>query len=310
MIFTLTPNPAIDLNVSVGSVVPNTVCRTRNAVYTPNGKGLNVSFTLHRFGVHAPIIGFFGGFSGDFIVDGARAMGCEVKPVRVEGITRINYFLSTEDGTGDEYKFPNSGCRVDRPSQMELLDLIDGLCDLECLVVSGSLPPGVEPEFLDEVFDRVKARGGEVVLDISHPHLASLVRKAPLLVKPNEGEAAAIFGTDCSTQEGAVRAVRDICALGAQNGLLTLGKRGAYFSDGNRVWYASAAPVRQYSSACAGDAALGAFLSVWHDDRSAVEEALVRAMATGADVAQSAGLGDLSHVRELGEKVRVEIVSA
>jgi hypothetical protein len=33
-------------------------------------------------------------------------------------------------------------------------------------------------------------------------------------------------------------------------------------------------------------------------------------MATGADVAQSAGLGDLSHVRELGEKVRVEIVDA
>lgn len=309
MIYTLTPNPAIDLNVSVGSVVPNTVCRTRDAVYTPNGKGLNVSFTLQRFGVSAPILGFFGGFSGDFIVNGAEEMGCEIMPVRVEGITRINYFLSTEDGTGDEYKFPNAGCEVGRASQLELLDLIDGLGDLGCLVVSGSLPPGVEPVFLDEVFDRVKARGGEIVLDISHSHLASLVSRGPLLIKPNEGEAAAIFGTDCSTQAGAIRAVRDICGLGAKNVLLTLGRRGAYFSDGKRVWHASAAPVRQYSSACAGDAALGAFLSIWHDDRSATERALVRAMATGADVAQSAGLGDFSHVRELEEKIQVELVS-
>lgn len=49
MIYTLTANPAIDYNISCDGLSANTVTRTRNAVYTPNGKGLNVSFTLDHY---------------------------------------------------------------------------------------------------------------------------------------------------------------------------------------------------------------------------------------------------------------------
>ena len=68
MIYTLTTNPAVDMNVTTDTMIPEKVNRTRDAVYTPNGKGLNVSFTLERYGVHSTILGFFGGFSGDYIV--------------------------------------------------------------------------------------------------------------------------------------------------------------------------------------------------------------------------------------------------
>ena len=51
MIYTLTANPAIDYNIACDGLSANTVTRTRNAVYTPNGKGLNVSFTLDHYGV-------------------------------------------------------------------------------------------------------------------------------------------------------------------------------------------------------------------------------------------------------------------
>ena len=46
MIYTLTANPAIDYNIACDGLAANTVTRTRNAVYTQNGKGLNGSFTL------------------------------------------------------------------------------------------------------------------------------------------------------------------------------------------------------------------------------------------------------------------------
>ena len=39
MIYTLTANPAIDYNIACDGLTANTVTRTRNAVYTPNGKG-------------------------------------------------------------------------------------------------------------------------------------------------------------------------------------------------------------------------------------------------------------------------------
>ena len=46
MIYTLTTNPAVDMNVNADTLTTKKVNRTRDAVYTPNGKGLNVSFTL------------------------------------------------------------------------------------------------------------------------------------------------------------------------------------------------------------------------------------------------------------------------
>ena len=96
MIYTLTTNPAIDMNITSDTISTEHVNRTRDAVYTPNGKGLNVSFTLKHYGTDSKILGFFGGFSGDYIVREAARV-CPVMPVQIDGITRgtgsKNYFL-------------------------------------------------------------------------------------------------------------------------------------------------------------------------------------------------------------------------
>ena len=176
MIYTLTTNPAIDMNITSDTISTEHVNRTRDAVYTPNGKGLNVSFTLKHYGIDSKILGFFGGFSGDYIVREAAKV-CPVMPVQIDGITRVNVFLTTPEG---EYKFPNAGAEVNRPKQEEMLNLIRGLDDLECLVVSGSLPTGIGPAYYDELIDVVCEKGAEFVLDISHPHLRQLVEKGPL----------------------------------------------------------------------------------------------------------------------------------
>lgn len=302
MIYTLTPNPAIDMNVTADKVEPNVVSRTRDAVYTPNGKGLNVSFTLEHFGVKSPILGFFGGFSGDFIIKGARERGCDVYPLYVDGITRINTFVSFPGG---EYKFPNAGCNVARAQQCEMLELVDSLVNLDCLVVSGSLAPQIEPSFYDELLEHVHARNAELVLDMSHPHLADLVKQQPLLIKPNDEEVADIFGVDVSSEDNIARALSMIHQQGCKNILLTLGDRGAYFYNGSSLWYANAAHIKMYSTACAGDATLAAFLSLWFYDRNNVEAALKRAMATGANVAMSAGLGNFAEVDKLEQHITV-----
>lgn len=302
MIYTLTMNPAVDMNVTSDGLEPNKVIRTRGAVYTPNGKGLNVSFTLRHFGVESQILGFFGGFTGDYIIDGARRV-CPVRPVCIDGITRLNLFLTA--GENLEYKLPNEGAPVSRRKQIELLDLIRSLDDLECLVVSGSLPPQIEPTYYQEVIDVVKAGGGEFVLDISHPCLARLIEEEPLLIKPNGEEAAAIFGVELNDEPSVLRALHMIHDRGAKNILLTLGADGAYFFDGICTWHANAAQVKMLSSACAGDATLASFLSLWYFDHNAVEFALKRAMATGGSVAMSAGLGDFSQVGELERSILV-----
>ena len=309
MIYTLTTNPAVDMNVTAERLAPNVVSRTANPVYTPNGKGLNVSFTLRHFGVESTILGFFGGFSGRYIVDGAREKGCAVEPVWVDGITRINTFISLTDGSGDEYKLPNAGCPVPRAQQLEMLELLRTLPDLDVLVISGSLSPQIDPSFYDEVIDVLEERGAEFVLDISHPCLAHLIERSPLLIKPNDEELGQIFGISVADESEVPGALREICARGAKNVLLTMGGDGAFFTDGERVWRAGAVKVDVLSATCAGDATLAAFLSRWVGDRDAVEPALRRAMATGANVAMCAGLGDFALVDALEGRVAIKQVA-
>lgn len=131
MIYTLTANPAIDYNIACDGLTANTVTRTRNAVYTPNGKGLNVSFTLDHYGVDTTILGFFAGFSGEFIVKGAEALGVPVKPVWTDGITRVNVFLNA--GPDTEYNMVNAGAAINEANEQEMFELIDSLDDMTCL---------------------------------------------------------------------------------------------------------------------------------------------------------------------------------
>ena len=76
------------------------------------------------------------------------------------------------------------------------------------------------------------------------------------------------------------------------------------------MWHANAAEKDTIlSTACAGDATLASFLSLWLADRGAVEPALTRAMATGANVTMCAGLGDFARVDELAKTVHVKQVA-
>ena len=69
MFYTLTANPAVDMTVAGPTLVPDENVRANSASYTANGKGLDVSFALKKFGVDSVALGFFGGFTGKFIVE-------------------------------------------------------------------------------------------------------------------------------------------------------------------------------------------------------------------------------------------------
>lgn len=309
MIYTLTANPAIDYNISCNGLEPNTVTRTRDAVYMPNGKGLNVSYTLDHYGIPTAILGFFAGFSGRFIVDGARALGVPVHPVWTDGITRVNVFLNVGENT--EYNMVNAGAAITPEDEQAMFELVSGLEDLECLAISGSLPPHASEGFLRTVIERVTAAGAEFVLDISSPQLADLLALHPLLIKPNDDELHDIFGIEvhAGDDESVAAAMAELHERGAKNVLLTLGGSGAYFSNGEHLWFANRTfDVKVRSTVCAGDSSLAAFLSIWFAERDRVEDALCRSMATGANVVECAGLGDFAHVEEYEKGIAVRLV--
>jgi len=301
MIYTLTTNPAIDMNVTGTGIQPNQVNRTRNTKYSPNGKGINVALVLKHFGVEATVLGFFGGFTGNYIIDELKQRHITAKPVWVKDTTRINIFVN--DGV-DEYKFVNSGSFVPAEKQQELLSQLRKLEDCSHLVISGSLPQGISEEYYEDILELCQNKNIKVVLDISSPKLKDLLKFKPLLIKPNDEEIKEIFGFDTQSDDEVFYTMQYLQQQGAQNVLLTLGARGSYFSNGQQLYWCGVHKVKLLSSACAGDAALGAFLSEWllHGK---IETALKKSAATGANVAESEALGDFSSVNAYMKNIEV-----
>ena len=295
MIYTLTLNTAIDMNITCDAIHPGVVNRTHRTDYCPNGKGVNVALVLHHFNQPVHILGIFGGFTGQYIVEELTARQLSVTPVWVDNPTRINVFIN--DGC-QEYKLVNPGNKADQQCCQQVLHLLEALTAGDALVISGSLPPGIGSEFYQQIVELCHAKQCEVILDISHPSLKQLLSQRPLLIKPNDEELEEIFGLPAGNEAQIRRAMSVLHDAGARNVLLTLGSRGMYFSNGATLWFCTAPSVELISSACAGDAALGAFLSVWAEGGE-VTEALRLASATGADVAGSAGLGTLSGINQL-----------
>ena len=304
MYYTLTANPAVDMTVSCPPLIPNENVRSLNASYTANGKGLDVSFALKKFGVDSVALGFFAGFTGKYVVDETMNMGCLCRPVWIDGVTRINSYFN--DGE-NEYGILNPGPILTPEGEQELFKILDTTGDLECLVISGSLPPKASPDFLDKVVAHAKDRGADVVLDLSSSKLKKLAATKPLLIKPNHHEMKAIFNVPVDTDDEVRVAMGLAHEAGVQNVLLTRGSRGdAYFSNGEDIWYAKREfNIKLVSSVCAGDCTLAAFLVAWYNNRENVEEALKLAMATGANVAESVGLGDFGHVDEYSKRITV-----
>ncbi len=302
MIYTLTLNTAIDMNIRCQGLNPNSVNRTSHTEYSPNGKAVNVSIVLKKFNRPTCALGFFGGFSGKYIVDELIKMQIEIKPCFIDDITRINVFIN--DGQ-NEYKLVGKGPFVPDKKKAEMLNIIDSLNHNSYLVISGSLPNNIEPEYYQSVLDICQTKNIQVILDISHPKLAQLLTYKPLLIKPNNDELKDIFGLETQTTEQVIASLSTVHSLGAQNILLTMGEKGLYFSNGQHVWYCNAVPINLISSACAGDASLAAFLSEWLPKQEHVEKAMKKASATGANVAESDGLGLLDKISTYMEKLVV-----
>lgn len=302
MIYTLTTNPAIDMNLIGKKIAPNIVNRTSDAMYSPNGKGINVSLTLKYFNVKSKVLGFFGGFTGEYIIDALSKKQICSEPIWVDDITRINIFINDGDS---EYKFVNNGSFVDRYKQKELLSLLNNLEDCTCLIISGSLPRGINDIYYEEILEILSEKKIPFILDISSEKLKNLLKYKPLLIKPNDEEIKNILGIEINEENDVIRVMKILKKYGAQNILLTMGEKGAYFFNGKRMFYSSVQKVNLISSACAGDAALAAFISIWLRNTEYIEEAMKLSAATGANVAESNALGNFSKVETYRKNIRI-----
>lgn len=258
-IVTLTMNPALDITTSVDVVRPTNKMRCRTTHYDPGGGGVNVARIANVLGASVSAIFTVGGPTGALIASLVSDEGVSCQQVEIAAPTRQSFTVN-ESNSGQQYRFVLPGPRVSSAEQSECLDRLRA--SVECadfLVASGSLPPGVPPDYYQRVADICHDADCRLVLDTSGGGLRH-ISSGVYLLKASVRELGERAGRRLVTESEQLAAAHSLVENGcAQVVLVSLGSRGALLASRQASQRFSAIPIRGGGSGVgAGDAMVGA----------------------------------------------------
>lgn len=252
-IVTLTLNPAVDKISSVQHIVAERKLRCSEPRYDPGGGGLNVARAIRRLGGQATAYWTCGGPMGELLAQRLDDEGVPHRPLPVEAMTRENLIV-LEESTGQQYRFGMPGARLTEDEAARCLRMLGELDPPpDFLVLSGSLPPGVDDDFYARAASASPPHC-RVVLDTSGDPLRAAIDAGVYLVKPNVRELSALAGKD-SLDDAEIRQIaRELISPGKVQVVVTsLGSGGVVLVTDEHCENIRAPTVKVRSKVGAGD---------------------------------------------------------
>lgn len=226
MIVTVTPNPALDLTYAVPTIALGESHRVGSVTERAGGKGLNVASVLATMGAKVVALAPVGELDLDLFGSDLDARRVPHRLVTSPFPTRRS--VAVVEAGGRATLFNEPGVSQSQRVWDRLCDEIAALAaDAPAgsvLTVSGSFPPGADPDLARRLTRAGHDLGLRVVLDVSGVHLTRALAAGPDLVKPNRVEAAVTLS---GIGRGDVPSVP-----GAARALVAAGARAAVVSDG------------------------------------------------------------------------------
>lgn len=257
-IVTLTMNPAIDKNSAVDQVVPEAKLRCSRPRREPGGGGLNVARAIQRLGGDSTAYYPAGGPPGMILKQLLDREELVHRPIEIEAWTRENLVVD-EERSGQQFRFGMPGPEIREAEWRRCLKVISELgSELDYLVASGSLPPGVPTDFYRRVAEIASGAGARCVVDTSGDALRHSVDAGVYLLKPNVRELQQLAGRELNNEQKQMEAARSLIeAGGAEVVVLSLGAGGAMTitADGSEHVRTPTVPIK--SKVGAGDSMVG-----------------------------------------------------
>jgi len=192
-IITITPNPAIDKNSSVAAIKPEKKLKCARPVFEPGGGGVNVARAIKKLKGNATAIYFAGGYSGKFYEELLIKDGIESDVVEIQDHTRENLIV-VDESTNLQYRFGMPGPMIAEFEWKKLLQKIEGFQDVEFIVGSGSLSPGMPADFYARIAFIAKKKKAKFIVDTSGEPLQLAINEGVFLIKPSLTELNALVG--------------------------------------------------------------------------------------------------------------------
>lgn len=256
-------NPAIDRRLRFTSFAVGQINRAISAEPMPGGKAAHVAMAAHAMGARTLWVGFLGGATGEEFAARFRKLGIDFVRVGTSKVTRMNLELLEGSGKITEVLEPG-----EKPTQRDLDEMLGVLrrglqrkWRNALVVISGSLPSGVAPNFYTALITVAKVRGSRVFLDTSGDALRVGLGAGPALVKPNLEEAENLLGHRLKNQRAIVNAAQELIRRGAESAAISLGSDGVVWVERKNgpVWFARPPRLKTISAVGSGDATVAGF---------------------------------------------------
>ncbi|MNK07641.1 6-phosphofructokinase isozyme 2 [compost metagenome] len=290
-ILTITFNPTVDKSSTVDSIKPEKKLRCSQPVYEPGGGGINVSRGLERLGI--PSTAFFpsGGRTGELLEQLLKKENVEVLSFQIDAETREN-FTVVDTSNNEQYRFGMPGEAL---SSLECKSIHDTLLNIspfpQIVIISGSLPEGMNSTFLSKLVKELKAKQAKIILDTSGDALTEVLKDGVYLVKPNLGELSKLSGKEELDNESADEAAKQLIKEGkAEIVVVSMGPQGAYLVTKDETIHVPAPSVKKLSTVGAGDSMVAGMVSVIARGGTNIEMARM-GVACGTAATMSKGTG-------------------
>ncbi|MEL1245336.1 1-phosphofructokinase family hexose kinase [Flavobacterium sp. DGU11] len=290
-VLTITLNPTVDKSCEAEGIKPEKKVRCSQPKYEPGGGGINVSRGLARLGVSSTALFTSGGRTGELLEKLLQKEKIAIQPIAVSAGTREN-FIVVDTTSNDQYRFGMPGEEITREEAEKIhTEILNTSPFPEIVVISGSLPPGIEPSFLSSLIKELKAKNARVIADTSGDALTEIMKEGVFLLKPNLGELSRLTGKEELDNESADEAAKQLIDEGkAEIVVVSMGPQGAYLVTKDETLHVPAPSVKKLSTVGAGDSMVAGMVSVLAKDGSMIEMARM-GVACGSAATMSKGTG-------------------
>ena len=288
LIVTLTLNPAVDRNVQADRLVFEDRAYILSTNETAGGRGINASTVIHAFGGATKAIACTGGKNGKRFEELLAGVGFPTALVKIRHSIRAN--LTIVDKQGLAVKLNERGPHI-QASELEKVErtVAENLDGAKWLMLCGSVPPGVAPDFYARIIRLAQKANVKTLLDTDGDALVSGMDAGPTAVAPNQAEAERLLNRALITQAHFKNAASRMVAMGAESVILSLGSRGAVAANKDTVLSAAAPSIDAVCPIGAGDALAAAFVWALAEGKP-FEEAVKWGVAAGTASAALPGI--------------------
>jgi 1-phosphofructokinase len=273
MILTITPAPALDLTLDVDILRLGSLNQSHSSTQEASGKGVNVSWALHRAGVATLALFPAGGAGAAIMTSQLSSAGVAHHMLEVSAELRTNVTVRPRNGA--ETKINSPGSPLTESELAKFLAVVEEALQAATLVcISGSAPQNA-PETLHAQFVKLATVAGvPCVVDTSGVQLRNIMSAQPDLIAPNIHELAQLTGRALPTFGAVIDACEDIRLHSTTSLLVSLGDQGALLVSESGALWGRAERVNVVNSVGAGDALLAGFISADEEPAAKLDRAI------------------------------------